>query len=231
MTICKKTFKLAIFYLHIPARVGSTPAPRPHTRTGNLERHGPRAVAALHPRGVGPAQAAAAAACASRSSSAAAASDSRPSAGVLRQGPYHSLIYGSFQEHATFVSHARTAGRAACHGDACLAKICGIIAADERHEAAYTIASARAFETGPDGMVAMPGELMTDGRDEHLFDHFSAVAPRAPCGDARPRPPWPATATPSMPRPRPTPSLATPPRPRLAAAIIVGMHGEREQQQ
>ena len=144
---------------------------------------------------------------------------------------YHSLIYGAFQERATFVSHARTAGRAARHGDACLAKICGIIAADERHEAAYTIASARAFETGPDGMVTMPGELMTDGRDEHLFDHFSAVAPRAPCGDAHPRPPWLAATTPSMPRPRPPPSLATPPQPRLAAAIIVDMRGVLEQQQ
>jgi hypothetical protein len=80
-------------------------------------------------------------------------------------------------------------------------------------------------------MVTMPGELMTDGRDEHLFDHFSAVALRAPCGDTRPYPPWPAAAMPSMPRPRPPPSLATPPRPRLTAAIIVGMRGEREQQQ
>jgi len=78
-------------------------------------------------------------------------------------------------------------------------------------------------------MVTMAGELMTDDCDEHLFDHFSAVAPR--CGDARPRPPWPAAATPSMPRPRPPPSLATPPRPRLAAAIIVGLRGEHEQQQ
>jgi len=104
---------------------------------------------------------------------------------------YHSLIYGAFQERATFVSHARTAGRAARHGDACLAKICGVIAADERrHEAAYTKASARAFEADPDGMVralaavmrakvTMPGELMTDGRDERLFDHFSAVAQRS----------------------------------------------------
>ena len=25
----------------------------------------------------------------------------------------------------------------------------------------------------------MPGELMTDGRDERLFDHFSAVAQRS----------------------------------------------------
>ncbi|CAD6335751.1 unnamed protein product [Miscanthus lutarioriparius] len=104
---------------------------------------------------------------------------------------YHSLIYGSFQERATFVSHARTARKAGLHGDACLAKLCGVIAADERrHEAAYTRAAARAFEDEPDGMVralaavmrakvTMPGELMDDGRDERLFDHFSAVAQRS----------------------------------------------------
>ena len=104
---------------------------------------------------------------------------------------YHSLIYGSFQERATFVSHARTARQAGLHGDACLAKLCGVIAADERrHEAAYTRAAARAFEDDQDGMVralaavmrakiTMPGELMDDGRDERLFDHFSAVAQRS----------------------------------------------------
>jgi acyl-[acyl-carrier-protein] desaturase len=104
---------------------------------------------------------------------------------------YHSLIYGSFQERATFVSHARTARLAGLHGDACLSKLCGVIAADERrHEAAYTRASARAFEDDPDGMVralaavmrakvTMPGELMADGRDDRLFDHFSAVAQRS----------------------------------------------------
>ncbi|KAL6873506.1 hypothetical protein ACP4OV_013588 [Aristida adscensionis] len=105
--------------------------------------------------------------------------------------PYHGLVYGAFQERATFVSHGRTARRAALAGDACLARICGVIAADERrHEAAYTRAAARFFEADPDGMVralaevmrakvTMPGELMDDGRDGRLFDHFSAVAQRA----------------------------------------------------
>ncbi|XP_062233885.1 acyl-[acyl-carrier-protein] desaturase 4, chloroplastic-like [Phragmites australis] len=91
----------------------------------------------------------------------------------------------------TASDHSRTARRAALHGDACLAKVCGVIAADEkRHEAAYTRTAARTFETDPDGMVralaavmrakiTMPGERMTDGRDEQLFDHFSSVAQRA----------------------------------------------------
>jgi acyl-[acyl-carrier-protein] desaturase len=105
--------------------------------------------------------------------------------------PYHGFIYSAFQERATFVSHARTAKRAALHGDACLAKLCGVVAADERrHEAAYTKVVARCFEADPDALVrvfaavmrakvTMPGEFMTDGRDEDLFGHFSAVAQRA----------------------------------------------------
>ncbi|KAJ1290341.1 hypothetical protein BS78_02G235400 [Paspalum vaginatum] len=105
--------------------------------------------------------------------------------------PYHAFIYSSFQERATFVSHAHTARLAVRHGDACLAKLCGVIAADEkRHETAYTRAVSRCFEADPDGVVralaavmrtkvAMPGEFMADGRDENLFGHFSAVAQRA----------------------------------------------------
>ncbi|KAG0544387.1 hypothetical protein BDA96_02G270900 [Sorghum bicolor] len=105
--------------------------------------------------------------------------------------PYHGFIYGAFQERATFVSHAHTGKRAALHGDACLAKLCGVIAADEkRHEVAYTRVVARSLEGDPDGVVralaavmrakvTMPGERMTDGRDDNLFDHFSAVAQRA----------------------------------------------------
>ena len=52
--------------------------------------------------------------------------------------PYNLLVYTSFQERATRISHGnvgRIAGRA---GDANLARICGVIAGDEaRHEAFY----------------------------------------------------------------------------------------------
>ncbi|CAN6294671.1 unnamed protein product [Urochloa humidicola] len=114
---------------------------------------------------------------------------------LVPKSPYHSLIYGAFQERATFISHAHTARLAARHGDRALATICGVIAADERrHEAGYTMASARPFEDDPDGMVralahvmrrkvTMPGLLMSDGRgsggDNTLFERFSAVAQRA----------------------------------------------------
>ncbi|XP_047051587.1 acyl-[acyl-carrier-protein] desaturase 4, chloroplastic-like [Lolium rigidum] len=111
--------------------------------------------------------------------------------------PYHNAVYGAFQERATFISHSRTARHAARHGDRCLAKICGVVAADEkRHETAYTKMSAKLFELDPDGMVralaavlrdkiTMPGQLMTDGRDADLFAHFSAVAQRADVYTAR----------------------------------------------
>ncbi|KAF8729007.1 hypothetical protein HU200_018318 [Digitaria exilis] len=104
------------------------------------------------------------------------------------------LIYGAFQERATFISHGHTARLAARHGDGTLARICGVIAADERrHEAGYTMASAKLFDVDPDGMVralahvmrgkvTMPGLLMSDGHgdgDSDLFGRFSAVAQRA----------------------------------------------------
>ncbi|XP_025792037.1 LOW QUALITY PROTEIN: acyl-[acyl-carrier-protein] desaturase 4, chloroplastic-like [Panicum hallii] len=108
------------------------------------------------------------------------------------KSPYHELIYGAFQERATFISHSHTARLAAQHGDRTLARICGVIAADERrHEAGYTRVSAKLFfDVDPDGMVraladvmrgkvTMPGQLMSDGRDGTLFARFAAVAQRA----------------------------------------------------
>ncbi|XP_060215897.1 stearoyl-[acyl-carrier-protein] 9-desaturase, chloroplastic [Lycium barbarum] len=104
--------------------------------------------------------------------------------------PYLGFIYTSFQERATFVSHGNTARLAKEHGDIKLAQICGTIAADEkRHETAYTKIVEKLFEIDPDGTVlafadmmrkkiSMPAHLMYDGRDDNLFDHFSAVAQR-----------------------------------------------------
>ncbi|KAK9058394.1 hypothetical protein SSX86_023236 [Deinandra increscens subsp. villosa] len=104
--------------------------------------------------------------------------------------PYLGFIYTSFQERATFISHGNTARHAKEHGDLKLAQICGTIAADEkRHETAYTKIVEKLFEIDPDGTVlafadmmrkkiSMPAHLMYDGRDDNLFDHFSAVAQR-----------------------------------------------------
>ncbi|KAK4343671.1 hypothetical protein RND71_036765 [Anisodus tanguticus] len=104
--------------------------------------------------------------------------------------PYLGFIYTSFQERATFISHGNTARHAKEHGDMKLAQVCGIIAADEkRHETAYTKIVEKLFEVDPDGTVlavadmmrkkiSMPAHLMYDGRDDNLFEHFSAVAQR-----------------------------------------------------
>nr|CAB3495598.1 unnamed protein product [Digitaria exilis] len=103
-------------------------------------------------------------------------------------------LYLTGRERATFISHGHTARLAARHGDGTLARICGVIAADERrHEAGYTMASAKLFDVDPDGMVralahvmrgkvTMPGLLMSDGHGDggsDLFGRFSAVAQRA----------------------------------------------------
>ncbi|XP_050374282.1 stearoyl-[acyl-carrier-protein] 9-desaturase, chloroplastic [Argentina anserina] len=104
--------------------------------------------------------------------------------------PYLGFIYTSFQERATFISHGNTARHAKEYGDLKLAQICGTIASDEkRHETAYTKIVEKLFEIDPDGTItsfadmmkkkiAMPAHLMYDGRDDKLFDHFSAVAQR-----------------------------------------------------
>ncbi|GMI93021.1 suppressor of SA insensitive 2, FATTY ACID BIOSYNTHESIS 2, lesion dwarf mimic 1 [Hibiscus trionum] len=104
--------------------------------------------------------------------------------------PYLGFIYTSFQERATFISHGNTARLAKEHGDINLAQICGNIASDEkRHETAYTKIVEKLFEIDPDATVlsfadmmrkkiAMPAHLMYDGRDDNLFDNFSAVAQR-----------------------------------------------------
>ncbi|XP_068662065.1 stearoyl-[acyl-carrier-protein] 9-desaturase, chloroplastic-like [Aristolochia californica] len=104
--------------------------------------------------------------------------------------PYLGFVYTSFQERATSIAHGNTGRLAKEHGDIQLAKVCGIIAADEkRHEKAYSKIVEKLFEIDPDGAmlafadmmkkkISMPAQLMYDGRDDKLYDHFSAVAQR-----------------------------------------------------
>ncbi|CAI9763977.1 unnamed protein product [Fraxinus pennsylvanica] len=104
--------------------------------------------------------------------------------------PYLGFVYTSFQERATFVSHGNTARLAKEGGDPVLSRICGTIAADEkRHENAYVKIVEKLLEVDTnETMIAigdmmrkkitMPAHLMYDGHDEHLFEHFSAVAQR-----------------------------------------------------
>ena len=103
---------------------------------------------------------------------------------------YGGLVYTAFQERATKVSHANVGRIAGTQGDTALAKICQRIAGDEaRHEAFYTTMMGRVMDQDPEGgvitmgsllrrIIAMPGRLMTDGKDPDLFDHFAVVAQR-----------------------------------------------------
>ena len=104
--------------------------------------------------------------------------------------PYNLLVYTSFQERATRISHGNVGRLAARSGDPNLARICGVIAGDEaRHETFYTRMMTAVLEHDPAGgilafrsmlrgRIAMPGRFMEDGRDPDLFDHFAVVAQR-----------------------------------------------------
>jgi len=104
--------------------------------------------------------------------------------------PYNGLIYASFQERATRISHAKIAQLAKKTGDSNLGAICNVIAGDEaRHEEAYKIFVEKVFELDPAGavlalrmmmerMIVMPAHAMYDGNNKNLFAEFSIVAQR-----------------------------------------------------
>jgi acyl-[acyl-carrier-protein] desaturase len=110
---------------------------------------------------------------------------------------YAGLIYTSFQERATRVSHGNVARLAAQQGDENLARICRKIAGDEtRHETFYTRVIGQVMERDPEegvlayramlkNLIAMPGHLMFDGKDQNLFDHFATVTQRTGVYTAR----------------------------------------------
>ena len=101
--------------------------------------------------------------------------------------PYQAMIYTSFQERATRISHTNTAKLAEKGGDPVLARICRTIAGDEaRHEKAYKSFMTRIFEVDPNGAVlafekmmkkqiTMPAILMDKGEGHTLFSQFSAI--------------------------------------------------------
>jgi len=103
---------------------------------------------------------------------------------------YAGLVYTSFQERATKISHNNVGKLAGAEGNTALKEICARIAGDEaRHEAFYTRLMGAVLEQDPIGgiitcsgmfrrVIAMPGRLMFDGKDPDLFDHFAVVAQR-----------------------------------------------------
>jgi acyl-[acyl-carrier-protein] desaturase len=104
--------------------------------------------------------------------------------------PYNLLIYTSFQERATRVSHGNVGRLAEKAGDPTLARMCRMIAGDEaKHEAFYSRMTSQVLDMDPAGgirafaamlerQIAMPGRLMGDGREPDLFDRFATVAQR-----------------------------------------------------
>lgn len=106
--------------------------------------------------------------------------------------PYKSFIYTSFQELATNISHRRVASIAKKSGNQRLAKMCGVIAADEaRHANAYSHFIQKIFEIDPSGImlafehmmknkIVMPAHFLRESGDMigQAFTHFSDAAQR-----------------------------------------------------
>ena len=106
--------------------------------------------------------------------------------------PYKNFVYTSFQELATNISHRRVATLVKQSGNALLAKINGIIAADEaRHATAYSAFVQRIFEIDPNQMmtafedmmrrkIVMPAHFMRQSGNKvgELWSHFSDAAQR-----------------------------------------------------
>jgi acyl-[acyl-carrier-protein] desaturase len=102
--------------------------------------------------------------------------------------PYQAIVYTSFQERATKISHVNTGKLADKAGENTLSRICKTIAGDEaRHEKAYKTFMSKIFEIDPNGalksfdqmmrkQIAMPAVLMTDGaKNQNIFNDFSAI--------------------------------------------------------
>lgn len=108
------------------------------------------------------------------------------------RNPYKNFVYTSFQELATNISHRRVASFVKKTGNTLLAKINGIIAADEaRHASAYSDFVKRIFELDPSQMmtsfedmmrrkIVMPAHFMRQSGDKvgELWSHFSDAAQR-----------------------------------------------------
>lgn len=102
--------------------------------------------------------------------------------------PYQTLVYTSFQERATKISHTNTGKLADKAGDNTLSRICKTIAGDEaRHEKAYKSFMSKIFEIDPSGalksfevmmrkQIVMPSIAMGEGsKKPNMFADFSAI--------------------------------------------------------
>ncbi|MGE3278187.1 MAG: acyl-ACP desaturase [Vicinamibacterales bacterium] len=104
--------------------------------------------------------------------------------------PYNLLVYTSFQERATRISHRNVAALAERAGAPLLARICRVIAGEEaRHETFYQRMMACVFDVDPAGamlafsgmldrQIAMPGSRMGGDVEPDLFERFARAAQR-----------------------------------------------------
>jgi acyl-[acyl-carrier-protein] desaturase len=101
--------------------------------------------------------------------------------------PYQGLIYTSFQERATKISHVNTGKLASKSGDTILTKICNTIAGEEAlHERAYKFFMSKIFEIDPNGAIdafmkmmkkkiVMPASLMDLGTNKNQYLIYSRI--------------------------------------------------------
>jgi acyl-[acyl-carrier-protein] desaturase len=101
--------------------------------------------------------------------------------------PYNGLIYTSFQERATKITHVNTGKLAFKSGDKALAKICNTIAGEEAlHEKAYKFFMSKIFELDPNGglvafvtmmknKISMPATLMDFGTENKQYLNYSNI--------------------------------------------------------
>ncbi|MBL7765653.1 MAG: acyl-ACP desaturase [Chitinophagaceae bacterium] len=109
----------------------------------------------------------------------------------MQNDPYRTFMYTSFQELATNISHRRVATLAKKSGNAVLAKICGMVAAEEaRHATAYKHFIGKIFELDTNEMmlafedmmrkkIVMPAQALRElGERVGTFANFTDAAQR-----------------------------------------------------
>lgn len=101
--------------------------------------------------------------------------------------PYQAMVYTSFQERATKISHLNTGKLAQKAGDSVLQRICTTISGDEgRHERAYKTFMRQIFDIDPNGailafekmmrkQITMPAILIDKNNNDNIFARFSAI--------------------------------------------------------
>ncbi|MCF8415257.1 MAG: acyl-ACP desaturase [Crocinitomicaceae bacterium] len=101
--------------------------------------------------------------------------------------PYQGLIYTSFQERATKISHVNTGKLASKSGDSVLTKICNTIAGEEAlHERAYKFFMSKIIEIDPNGgidafltmmkkKIVMPATLMDFGTKKNQYLNYANI--------------------------------------------------------